>query len=142
MILDLQDMSKNAFKLRINNTNVRRLKRRGIAELAEDRLAEFIFTALNSKEYKVYINANLNGVLPDIIVIRNNIIVGIIELKMNFGWCRYIFDPKRNNKLIYGDKVSPIHDRVKEIDNLRNSEISFNNGESDVNVRIAPNCKI
>lgn len=141
MVIDLQNMSKNAYRLRINNENVRRLKRRAIAELAEDRLAEFVFTVLNGKEYKVYINANLNGVLPDIIVIRDNVIIGIIELKMNFGWCRYIFDPMKNNKLIY-DKKSQIHDRVKEIDKLQNNEIIFNDGESKVRVRIAKNCKI
>ena len=141
LVLDLQKMSKSADKLSIRNDRIRRLKKRAIAEDAEDRLAEFLFNVLDDKKIEIYINGSINGLRPDIIILKDNVVIAIVELKMNFGWCRNIFDPKIDNKYRYSER-SQIHERFKTLEKLKNKDISFDNGSENISIKLSSKYKL
>ncbi len=138
LVKDLQSMSENADKLTYNIKNIRRLKRRSIAELTEDRFAKYLYDVLENNNIEIYINANLKGLRPDIAIIKNNEVIAIIELKMNFGWCRNIFDPVGCE---YKEK-SQIHKRFESFENIRMQDIKFDDGMCTRIIRINNKCNI
>ena len=124
LTLELQTKSKEADQYPYGTKNVQRLSRRSIAEIAEDMFAKYLYETLEDREVRIYVNGNLKGMKPDIIVVKNNVVIAIVELKINFGWCRNIFDPLENNQYKYKER-SIIPKRIEEYQSLKEKIIHF-----------------
>ena len=139
-IMRLQELSMNANKLN-NNDKIKRFVRRPIASLAEDEFAYYLYDVLDDKNIEIFINANINGIRPDIIIVKNDIIVSIIELKVNIGFCRNIFDQYKDGKQRYKEK-SQIHKRYKDFEKLKNKSINFSDGNIVRDLKLSNNAKL
>ena len=78
LALELQTKAKDADKYDYGTNNIQRLSKRSIAEISEDIFAKYLYEVLEDKDIKIYINGNIKGMKPDIIVVKNNIIRAII----------------------------------------------------------------
>jgi len=142
LALELQTKAKDADKYDYGTNNIQRLSKRSIAEISEDIFAKYLYEVLEDKDIKIYINGNIKGMKPDIIVVKNNIIRAIIELKINFGWCRNIFDPRENNHYKYKEK-SNIPERIKKYNSLKKCSIHFKSkNEKSIELQVSNQCKV
>lgn len=143
LVLKLQKESKNSDKYNYGTNNIKRLSKRSIAEIAEDMFAKYLYEVLEDEDIKIYINGNIKGMKPDIIVIKNNIIRAIIELKINFGWCRNIFNPKDKGKNKYKE-ASSVPDRIRDYNSLKGSIIKFaiQKNKDKIDLTLSNDCKI
>ena len=140
LVLDFQKMSKDADKTKYDIYNIKRLKKRSIAELAEDRFAKYLYDVINNKDFYYYINPNVDGMRPDIMIVNSKQeIIALIEIKINLGFCRNIFqvDEKKKNKRDY-----QIDNRVNKFCSIKDKTIIFNDGVEDKQLRFSKNCKI
>ena len=133
LAMNFQKMEKNADKV-TGNDNIKRMLKRSIAEIVEDRFACFLDECLNDPNLKYYINPWINGIRPDIMIIKDNIIIALIEMKINFGYCRNIFDCNKSKE------PSQIHERIETFIDLKNKSIKFKDNQEEQELKMSPNC--